>query len=116
MYAIQLVNFTSGKTYKIDYDIRMAGVGTELMYDPSDSASTLCNFQFVDAAGSNHVVDNSNGAITGSNGWVHVSRTYTVPSYLTDHSGDRFTIFSNPTNGKAINFYLDNVVVVELDD
>ena len=119
-YAIQEVYFHAGKTYQIDYDIRLASYGREMVFDPDLQASTLCNFQYrvPGTSSSDHVVEGSAGFISMDAGWVHVSRKYTVSAGMEGENTakQRFSIFANPVNHMAIGFYLDNVVVTELED
>ncbi len=111
-YAMQDVYFTDGATYLIEYDIAYASLGTDTAIEAgTKSGSALCNFQY----GGDHVVDGSSAVFTAGGEWVHVSVKHTVKlSEEGSQTKGRFSIFSNPSEGKGVGFYLDNVKVTEI--
>ena len=117
IYAIQDVYFTPGATYKISYDIAFASVGTDdAILAGSKKGSAMANMQYPDPGGSNHNVGATSKAFEAGAGWTHCEGTYTIPSNFDLTGQNRFTIYANPIDEKGLGFYLDNVVVEEINN
>ena len=115
LYAEQPVSFTPGKTYKIDYDVRIAAVGMETEDLEDKEYAVMCNFKYLDGDGkTDHIV--SALKIKPSDGWQHYSATYTVNANSVDRSADQFTIYSNPDGDAPVGYYFDNVAVVPVEE
>lgn len=76
--------------------------------------------RYLDASGK---IDHNGGPASGSmytnikvsDGWKLVSFTYTVPETSTSRTNDEFTIYSNPVGDLGTSYYIDNLVVTELE-
>lgn len=112
-YFQQKVYFKPGKTYKVEFDVRLAAHDSNTDLADDFKAAICCNFRYVDPKGRDHVVGNVRP--TASEGWVHFSKEYTVDENCTDRSGDQFTIYSNPVNNLGVGYYIDNIKVTEVN-
>ncbi len=107
----QNVNYEAGKTYQIDFDVKIADSTIP------DSGVILCNAVYKDpnsANTNNHIF--ARKTVSKNDGWVHYTATYTVNQITADGTVNEFTIYSDPTNGKTVNFYFDNVKITVVDD
>ena len=107
----QNVNYEAGKTYQIDFDVKIADSTIP------DSGVILCNAVYKDpnsANTNNHIFVRK--TVSKNDGWVHYTATYTVNQITADGTVNEFTIYSDPTNGKTVNFYFDNVKITVVDD
>ena len=114
-YFRQNCVFTPGKTYKIEFDAKVAGLGEDTKgTDPEVKAQIICNMRYTDSQGK---VDHITKALelTVADGWKHQSIEYTVDEGSMDRSNDQFSIYANPIGDLSINYYIDNVVVTELE-
>ncbi|MBQ8759280.1 MAG: hypothetical protein IJZ20_06270, partial [Clostridia bacterium] len=59
-----------------------------------------------------HVVKST--AVSGNDGWVHVSFTYTLGSISGEYVLGAFSVYSNPVKDLGVGYYLDNIVVTEI--
>lgn len=112
------MNFEAGATYTVSYDV-MAGafegdtktqIKTTIHTDPRfDDPS-----QYGKKNPDDHILSAADPAsYSNSNQWRHVERTFTVPEYAFIRSTDSFRIYANPENGKALEFYVDNLVITK---
>lgn len=107
----QNVNYEAGKTYQIDFDVKIADSTIP------DSGVILCNAVYKDPNSvntNNHIF--ARRTVSKNDGWVHYTATYTVNQITADGTVNEFTIYSDPTNGKTVNFYFDNVKITVVDD
>ena len=111
------VRYKPNTSYKVEYDIRLIGSnnkGTTKV----DASTFNTNFRYSDKGAFNdfdHVVrDTTNQSISVSNGWVHCSATY-VTGKIDDHKNSEFTIYVNPKESNSFSFYLDNIIVTEME-
>ena len=74
----------------------------------------MCNVQFNDpSAQTDHIVQATN--LTINDGWVHCTGKFTVPGSSEIRTLDKFSVYANPYNNCGVSFYLDNVVVKEVE-
>ena len=112
-YFRQNCTFTPGKTYTIDFDVKIAGKDADVSCTDSDlSVQVICNMRYTDSEGK---VDHITKALTltVADGWQHQSLEYTVDEKSTDRGNDQFSIYANPVDDLGINYFIDNVVVTE---
>ena len=50
-----------------------------------------------------------------SDGWKHVSFEYTIDENSTWRDNDQVAVYANPVGEESANYYIDNVVVTELE-
>lgn len=107
----QNVNYEAGKTYQIDFDVKIADSTIP------DSGVILCNAVYKDpnsADTNNHIF--ARKTVSKKDGWVHYTATLTVNQITAGGTVNEFTIYSDPNNGKTVNFYFDNVKVTVVDN
>ena len=105
------MNYEAGKTYQVEFDVKIADETIP------DSGVILCNAVYQDpnqAANNNHIFVRK--TITKADGWVHYTATFTVNQITSNETVNEFTIYSDPNNGKTVNFYFDNVKVTVVDN
>ena len=114
VYFIQRTAFIPGKTYAIDFDVKVRGIGTaaetaELAEDKN--AQIICNFRYRDPSqsGTDHVIHTL--PVKKADGWVHYHAEYTVKASSDDRTADAFTAFANPVDEHGVNYLIDNVSV-----
>ncbi len=98
-----------GVTYKISYDIKLAG------NNANDSTVTKTNYTtniVYNQAGAQNGFDHPLPAkpISMDDGWIHCEETHTVTSIL-DNKASCFAIFTNPVGDVSISYYVDNFTV-----
>ena len=112
LYMRKYVTFTPGTTYRIDFDVKLDPDGK------NESSEVLCNMRYLGADGKkDHIVKHL--SVSKSDGWLHYSATYTVPTSSTDRRYDEFSIYSNPKGDnyeKETAYYVDNVKVVAITE
>ena len=111
-YFSQSVSYNKGKTYDVEFDIRVAGVGDDISCeDESITASLFVNATYYDEDGNtNHIV--ARKAVSVADGWYHYTTSFTVPE-TADVGDDGFNIYADPIGDKAVNYYVDNIKVTE---
>ena len=116
-YFRQDCEFTPGTTYKIEFDVKLAGLGTDLNgTDPELQTSVMCNMRYTD---SEYKIDHLTGmsqTLSVADGWVHCSFEHTVDANSKDRSSDQFSIYANPVGESSVNYYIDNVVVTPVEE
>lgn len=113
-YFRQDTTFKAGKTYKIEYDIRVTGDNSGATTGVTGSIN--CNMRYPETGALNnfdHLVKGTT-PITYEDGWVHVSLTWTVEK-MDGIDGHQFTLYSNPNGENSVSFQVDNIVVTETD-
>lgn len=121
-YFRYLCIFKPGKTYKVEYDVRLLGKGEDISGEDGDCAtSIICNMRYSDSQGkTDHISGANDDASMGvslkvSDGWKHVSFEYTVDAGSTLRDNDQFSVYANPVGEESANYYIDNIVVTELE-
>ncbi len=116
-YFRQDCEFTPGTTYTIEFDVKLAGLGTDLNgTDPELQTSVMCNMRYTD---SEYKIDHITGmsqTLSVADGWVHCSFEHTVDANSKDRSSDQFSIYANPVGESSVNYYIDNVVVTPVEE
>lgn len=113
--------FTPGKTYRVEYDVKLAGAGEDTTgSNPTVESTVFTNMRYNDSQGNvDHLYGASDGemgvGIKVSDGWKHISFEYQVDRESTDRTSDQFSIYSNPAGDEGVSYYIDNLVVTELD-
>lgn len=105
------MNYEAGKTYQVEFDVKIADETLP------NSGVILCNAVYQDpnqADNKNHIFVRK--TITKADGWVHYTATFTVNQITSNETVNEFTIYSDPNNGKTVNFYFDNVKVTVVDN
>ena len=119
-YLHHNITFTPGKTYAVQFEVKLAGSGTDTAgTDPTLATEVYANMRYLDAGGK---IDHNGGPASGSmytsikvsDGWKLVSFTYTVPATSTSRANDEFAIYSNPVGNLGTSYYIDNLTVTEL--
>ncbi len=117
-YFRQSVRFKPYTAYKIEYDIKLIGSNKADGSSP-DNTSFNTNFRYADKGAFNdfdHVVrETSNQALSVSDGWKHCSATFSTGK-IDNHERSEFSIYLNPNEDCGFSYYVDNVVVEELDE
>ena len=120
-YLHHNITFTPGKTYAVQFEVKLAGSGTDTAgTDPTLATEVYANMCYLDASGK---IDHNGGPASGSmyttikvsDGWKLVSFTYTVPATSTSRANDEFAIYSNPVGNLGTSYYIDNLTVTELE-
>jgi len=112
VYALHDVYLKAGKTYKVEYDLKLAALDSSTDIDDI-TAYINCNFRYTDSGGKvDHVVKST--AVSDDDGWVHVSFTYTLGSISGEYVQGAFSLYSNPVKDLGVGYYLDNIVVTEV--
>ena len=113
--------FTPGKTYRVEFEVKLAGKGTDISgADPSVSTAVYVNMRYKDSKGNIDHISGANDSasmfvsLKVSDGWKRMSFEYTVDSASTDRSSDQFSIYANPVGDEGASYYIDNLVVTEL--
>ena len=115
LYIYQNVSFKPKKAYTFEYDIKLADTDVNPMLKNDTVVYINCNVQFNDPTSkTDHVVLST--PIKISDGWVHCSGKFTIPGASEVRTLDKFSIYSNPITDAGIAYYLDNVVVKEVED
>lgn len=121
-YFRYLCIFKPGKTYKVEYDVRLLGKGEDISGEDGDCAtSIICNMRYSDSQGkTDHISGANDDASMGvslkvSDGWKHVSFEYTIDENSTLRDNDQVAVYANPVGEESANYYIDNVVVTELE-
>ena len=114
VYLRQNTFFKPGKTYTVDFDVRIAALDDKTDLAPDFSGAISCNMIYRDGGKSDHVI----GFVrtTVGDGWTHASFTHAVSEEFADHGADCFAIYSNPVDNLGVGYYIDNIVVKESDD
>ena len=115
VYARVGANLRPDQTYQIDYDLKMASLDSNFDIDKSIPAVINCNIRYSDPGNkTDHVIGTKK--LTVADGWVHCSFKVTVNANSEDRSSDEFAIYSNPVDGMGVGYYLDNIVVKEVEE
>ena len=115
IYFQHLVRFKPNTSYKIDFDIRLLGPSKE---GAPDTANFNINLRYLDKGALNdhdHIVRTASATrVSASDGWVHCTATYTTGK-VDSYEQNEFTIYMDPYNDIGYSYYVDNVVVKEID-
>ena len=115
LYIYQNVTYKPKKAYTFEYDIKLADTDINPMLKNDTVVYINCNVQFNDPTSkTDHVVLST--PIRISDGWVHCTGKFTVPGASEVRTLDKFSVYSNPISDAGIAYYLDNVVVKEVED
>ena len=118
VYIRQMARFKPYTAYKVEYDIRV-GSSTRPDGKGPDNTTFNTNFRYADKGAFNdfdHVVSQtSNTSLALSDGWKHVTATFSTGK-IDDHKNSEFTIYLNPQDNHGFNYYVDNIVVTEIED
>lgn len=114
-YFTQSVVYGAGKTYDVEFDVMIAGLGDDISCeDDSFTASIFVNATYYDADGNtDHIITSK--AVSVTDGWYHYKTSFTVPASA-EVGDDGFNIYANPVGELAVNYYVDNIKVVEQKD
>ncbi len=117
-YIRQTTRFKPYTAYKIDYDIKLGESNKAGGGGPTETSFNT-NFRYADKGAFNdfdHVVSNtSNSAIAVSDGWKHCSATFATGK-IDSYENSEFSIYTNPNGEYGFNYYIDNIVVTEIED
>ncbi len=117
-YIRQTTRFQPYTTYKVEYDIRLGESNKTGGGGPTETTFNT-NFRYADKGAFNdfdHVVSStSNTAISVSDGWKHCSATFTTGK-IDNHENSEFSIYTNPAGEYGFSYYVDNIVVTEVED
>jgi len=107
LYARQDVKFVAGKTYIVEFDVKVTGTndGSKVVKD----ASINLNPVYADTPRNDHNVEVAK--ISTDTGWYHVTKEITINAASTDRSKDQFTIYANPIGELTVNYMLDNLKI-----
>jgi len=108
LYARQDVKYVAGKTYIVEFDVKITGTN-DGSKDVKEASINL-NPVYADTPRNDH---NSEVAKIGTaSGWYHVKKEITINAASTDRSKDQFAIYANPTAEKlTVNYMLDNLKI-----
>ncbi len=117
-YFRQSAIFKPYTAYKVDFDIKLIESNKNGGDGPTSTTFNV-NFRYADKGAFNdfdHVVSQvSNTSINTSDGWKHCSATY-VTGKIDNNRNSEFTIYMNPNGDYGFHYYLDNIVVEEIED
>ena len=115
LYIYQNVTFKPKKQYTFEYDIKLADTQVNPMLKDDTVVYINCNVQYNDPTSkTDHVVLST--PIKISDGWVHCEGKFSIPGESEVRTLDKFSVYSNPISDAGIAYYLDNVVVKEVED
>lgn len=112
--------YEPGASYTVSFDVMagsLAGGDTETQQktyihvdprydDPKQYPNERNNYD--------HVLNATSPASYSNSGqWRHTERTFTVPQYSFIRNMDLLWIYANPVDGRALEFYVDNVVITK---
>jgi len=114
LYSFHDYTFEAGATYEVSVDLKIASRGLAL--DPDDDSfgtKLALNMQYADdeKGTHNHVIHSQK--ITVADGWVKLTKTFTVPEGCTDRSKDKFSIYAEPASGTTVGYYIDNLTITK---
>ncbi|MBO4950159.1 MAG: S-layer homology domain-containing protein [Clostridia bacterium] len=116
-YIRHTTRFKPYTAYKIDYDIKLVGSNKTGGGGPTETSFNT-NFRYADKGAFNdfdHVVPStSNSSISVSDGWKHCSATFSTGK-IDNHENSEFSIYTNPNGEYGFSYYVDNIVVTEID-
>ena len=112
VYLMLTYNFTPGKTYLIEADVKVLGdeAGT-----PGESKVT-CNFRYQDTENGQNAYDHNTVFAVSSGEWAHMEGTYTVATMDKPQSRvNQLSFYCNPIGELGCKFMVDNIKVTMLD-
>ncbi len=115
-YFRQNCAFTPGATYKIEFDVKIGGIGGDIS-GTNDAATTMIIGNMVYMSSDGKTTDHTVQpfvTVAPSDGWTHIELEYMIPEDATDRSKDQVSIFANPVSEQGVSYYVDNLFVTEI--
>ena len=112
VYLMTTYNFTPGKTYKIEADVKVLGdeAGT-----PGESKVT-CNFRYQDTENGQNAYDHNTVFAVSGGEWAHMEGEFTVQTMDKPQSRvNQLSFYCNPIGELGSKYMVDNIKVTMLD-
>ena len=114
LYASEDIRFNKGATYMLEMDVKIGAHGTNTELDGDFTGNLLVNAQYTDPFGAVDHVVGATPKIKVSDGWYHFSCEFKVNENSLDRSKDKISFFSDPSDGKGVGYYFDNIKITEI--
>ena len=98
----------------LEMDVKIGAHGTNTELDGDFTGNLLVNAQYTDPFGAVDHVVGATPKIKVSDGWYHFSCEFKVNENSLDRSKDKISFFSDPSDGKGVGYYFDNVKITEI--